>query len=178
MNTSQNLLTQLENRFNSNLHRHPNIVWSQVTQALQQHPAKLNALVLMEHTGGHPDVVQTNDSTRIVFMDCSPESPEGRRSLCYDATALASRKANKPAHSAVGLALEMGVELLTEADYALLQTVGSFDLKTSSWLHTPHEIRAAGGAIFGDKRYNRTFTYHNGAESYYGVRGFRAKVVL
>src|SRR6185369_5735503 len=134
------------------------------------HPAKLRSLAEMERTGGEPDVV----GRRYTFVDCSPESPSGRRSLCYDREALDSRREAKPANSAIDMASAMGIELLTEDQYRELQSLGEFDLKTSSWLATPADVRKLGGAIFGDRRYGRVFIYHNGAQSYYAARGFRA----
>jgi hypothetical protein len=131
----------------------------------------------MEDSGGEPDVVEQDAATgEFIFFDCAPESPAGRRSLCYDPAALASRKEHKPAHSALGMAADMGIELLTESEYLCLQQLGAFDTKTSSWLFTPPELRQLGGALFGDRRYNRVFIYHNGAESYYAARGFRGKL--
>src|SRR5690606_25455958 len=141
---------------------------------LRAHPVKLWTLSEMERTGGEPDVVSHDrKSGELVFFDCAPESPKGRRSVCFDPEALASRKANKPANSAVGMASEMGIELLTEAQYKALQELGAFDLKTSSWVQPPPAIRKLGGALFCDRRYDHVFTYHNGAESYYAARGFR-----
>lgn len=146
-----------------------------VKTKLEKNPSKLFSIHEMERTGGEPDVVLlTKKSSEIVFVDCCAESPSGRRSLCYDDEALRARKENKPKNSAVKMAHEMGVELLNEEEYGALQEVGDFDLKTSSWLKTPSDIRKKGGAIFGDKRYGRVFTYHNGAESYYAARGFRS----
>ncbi|MFC0262948.1 DUF4256 domain-containing protein [Fontibacter flavus] len=167
----------LQSRFNQNPQRHPNLIWEQVKTRLLEFPDKLSSLYDMENTGGEPDVVsQDSSSGAFVFFDCSAETPLGRRSFCYDQTALDSRKANKPQNSAKAMADMMGVNLLTEEEYFYLQTLGDFDTKTSSWLETPVEIRKKGGAIFGDKRFGRTFIYHNGAESYYGVRGFRASL--
>jgi hypothetical protein len=168
------LLEILESRFLKNLHQHPNLVWKNIAEKLKHSSLKLSALYAMEATGGEPNVVNFNQETKeYLFMDCSAETPLGRRSVCYDQEALDSRKANKPHNSAKGMAESMGVKLLTEEQYFFLQTLGDFDTKTSSWLVTPLEIRKKGGAVFGDKRYGRTFIYHNGAESYYAVRGFR-----
>lgn len=169
------LVHTLESRFHAN--RHPSLIWTQVEQKLT--PQALKTLQLMEETGGEPDLIAHNPETNeITFADCSQESPAGRRSLCYDHPALEKRRANKPANSAQNLAAEIGIQLLTEADYHQLQTLGEFDLKTSSWLQTPPEVRALGGAIFGDRRFNRVFIYHNGADSYYAARGFRGKIVI
>lgn len=171
------LVQTLETRFHANRHRHPSITWSQVEQKLT--PQALKSLQLMEETGGAPNLIAHNlETNEITFADCSQESPAGRRSLCYDHPALEKRRANKPANSAQNLAAEIGIQLLTEADYHHLQTLGEFDLKTSSWLQTPPEVRALGGAIFGDRRFNRVFLYHNGADSYYAARGFRGKIVI
>ena len=146
---------------------------------LEANPGALAVLQAMDDTGGEPDVIAHDPTSgAVTFADCTAESPSGRRSLCYDDEALHARKEAKPAGSAVGMAAAMGVTLLTEAQYAQLQTLGAFDRKTSSWLHTPPEIRALGGAIFGDRRYDRVFTYHNGVQSYYAVRGFRASLTV
>lgn len=177
LNASQRdeLLETLEKRFEQNMHRHEGLDWAKVRAKLEGSRAKLWSLGEMERTGGEPDVVD-HDGKRgdYLFVDCSAESPAGRRSLCYDPEALQSRKANKPKDSAVGLAAAMGVELVTEAQYRHLQTLGRFDTKTSSWVQTPAEIRKLGGALFCDRRYDHVFLYHNGAESYYAARGFRA----
>ena len=171
---SKALLQGLKARFEANLDRHPDLSWDAVAAQLADQPEKLWSLSEMERTGGEPDVVARDAGTgELLFFDCSPESPEGRRSLCYDQAAWESRKANKPEGSAVARAAEMGAVLLTEAQYFELQTLGEFDLKTSSWLQTSSAVRELGGAIFGDRRYDRVFIYHNGAESYYGARGFR-----
>lgn len=166
----------LRDRFENNPLRHPGLEWGQVLARLEARPAALWSLGEMERTGGEPDVVECGPGTgECLFMDCAAESPKGRRSLCYDGAALAARKEHKPAGSALDLAAAMGVELLTEAQYQWLQErCGPFDVKTSSWLLTPPEMRVLGGALFGDWRYGRVFFYHNGAESYYGARGFRA----
>jgi hypothetical protein len=169
------LLTILQTRFDKNRNRHPNLEWVMVLAALEAHPEKLWALHEMERTGGEPDVVGRDAQTgEFVFVDCSPESPVGRRSVCYDQAGQDARKDDAPAKgNAVGAAAAMGVELLSEEEYADLQKLGEFDVKTSSWLKTPPELRKLGGAIFGDRRYGRVFVYHNGAQSFYGARGFR-----
>jgi len=168
------LLEILKNRFEKNMHRHKSIDWANVQAKLEANPGKLWSLKEMERTGGEPDVVGYDKKTGdYFFYDCSAESPAGRRSLCYDGQALASRKENKPRFSAVDLATEMGIELLTETQYRELQQLGIFDIKTSSWIKTPDNIRKLGGALFCDRRYDHVFTYHNGAESYYAARGFR-----
>lgn len=171
------LLGALENRFEKNMHRHPGLEWAAVRDRLEANPGKLWSLSQMEETGGEPDVAGCDSQTgEFVFIDCSPESPGGRRSLCYDRAAWESRKEAKPAGSALGMAAAMGVELLSEAQYRALQELGEFDTKTSSWVATPAEIRRRGGALFCDRRYDHVFTYHNGAESYYAARGFRASL--
>lgn len=176
---SRELLHNLGARFEKNKTRHPHTDWHEVEKVLKSKPEKLWSLHQMEMTGGEPDIVELSGrGGEIIFVDCSTESPAGRRSLCYDAAALASRKENKPRHSALGMAGEMGVEILNEEDYRRLQSFGKLDTKTSSWLETPDAIRTLGGAIFGDFRYNQVFIYHNGAESYYAARGFRAKLRL
>jgi hypothetical protein len=170
----ETLIELLKDRFEKNSHRHREIEWPSVQTKLIKSPDKLWSLQEMENTGGEPDVVaydQQNDE--YLFMDCSPETPKGSRSLCYDREALESRKDHPPKNSAIDIAIEMGVELLTEEQYHQLQKLGEFDLKTSSWLATPDEIRQLGGALFADRRYGRVFVYHNGAQSYYAVRGFR-----
>lgn len=168
------LLETLRARFEAHPNRHTNLPWAKVQTRLEGRPERLEALAHMEATGGEPDVVGFDAKTNEYrFVDCSPQSPKGRHSLCYDPEALASRKEHKPKHSALGLAAEMGIELLTEAEYFELQQFGEFDTKTSSWLQTPPDIRQLGGAIFGDRRFGRVFVYHNGAESYYTGRGFR-----
>lgn len=177
MKTGQNeeLLETLKARFEENMTRHPGLDWDAVRARLQAQPEKLWSLAQMEHSGGEPDVVaHETGSGQFIFFDCSAESPSGRRSLCYDRAGLESRKEHRPANSAVDLARAMGVEILTEDQYRYLQTLGKFDAKTSSWLSTPPEIRKLGGSIFGDFRFGRVFVYHNGAQSYYGGRGFRA----
>lgn len=170
----QQLLAALKSRFEKNLHRHPDLEWCNIQARLEANPQKLWSLKQMEYTGGEPDVIGCDAKTaEYLFVDCSTESPPGRRSLCYDQAALEARKANKPSGSARQMAIEMGIELLTEAEYRALQTLGEFDTKTSSWIQTPAEIRKLGGALFCDRRYNTVFVYHNSAESYYAGRGFR-----
>lgn len=170
----QNLLDTLKQRFEQNEERHEKMGWDNVRLKLDENPEKLSVLHQMEETGGEPDVIGYEAETGMfLFCDCSKESPAERRSLCYDRSALELRKKNKPESSAVDRAAEIGIELLTEEQYRLLQTLGEFDLKTSSWLETPQEIRERGGAIFGDCRYGQVFVYHNGADSYYAARGFR-----
>lgn len=165
----------LKRRFKANMQRHPDLLWQEVLKRLENQVSNLYSLQQMEDSGGEPDVVILDNNTgEFIYCDCSAESPKGRRSLCYDPEALAARKENKPAGSATGMAAAMGIKLLSEKQYFLLQQLGDFDTKTSSWLETPAETRAHGGAIFGDKRYDRVFVYHNGAESYYAARGFRA----
>lgn len=179
MNAKQRtaLLTTLEDRFAANMGRHKGLTWADVAARLEKRPEALRAIAEMERTGGEPDVVGQDATTgAFVVMDCVAESPDGRRSVCYDREALDSRKEHKPAHSAMEMAAGMGVELLTEEQYAQLQAVGKFDTKTSSWLKTPDALRKLGGALFGDRRYNRVFVYHNGAQSYYAARGFRGVV--
>lgn len=168
------LLKILKARFEKNSQRHKGIDWNKVQDKLGKSADKLWSLQEMEKTGGEPDVVGYDKKTgEYIFYDCSPESPAGRRSFCYDREALNARKENKPKNSAMDMALSMGVEMLTEEQYRELQQLGSFDLKTSSWVKTPESIRKLGGAVFCDRRYNTVFLYHNGAESYYAARGFR-----
>lgn len=168
------LLETLKNRFEAHMKRHPNWSWNEVEKRLLANPDKLGVLQIMEDTGGEPDVVEMESGTdNLYFVDCSKETPAGRRNCCYDDEALASRKQYKPERSAVGMAKEMGIDLLSEEEYRRLQTFGEFDLATSSWVATPPAIRKLKGALFCDRRYNTVFLYHNGAESYYGVRGFR-----
>ncbi|MCF8255064.1 MAG: DUF4256 domain-containing protein [Bacteroidia bacterium] len=174
---TKELLLVLQTRFEKNQKRHPKLEWDLVRTKLETKPEKLWSLIEMERTGGEPDVVEFDKkSGEIVFVDCSAESPSGRRSLCYDQEGLDSRKENKPAHSAIAMANEMGSELLTEEEYRDLQKLGNFDAKTSSWVKTPDAIRKLGGALFCDYRYASVFVYHNGASSYYAARGFRASL--
>lgn len=175
----ETLLSTLAERFAQNKQRHPEITWAEVQSKLEHHPTKLEALYEMERTGGEPDVVGYEpQSGQFVFCDCAPESPAGRRSLCYDGAALAARKKNKPRGSAQEMAASFGIELLTEQEYRQLQTLGAFDQKTSSWVQTPAEIRELGGALFCDRRYGQVFVYHNGADSYYAARGFRGRLLV
>lgn len=174
---STELLTILKSRFEKNMGRHTAMDWKSVETKLVANPSKLWSLNEMEKTGGEPDVVVFDKKSKfLVFCDCSTESPAGRRSFCYDKAALDSRKENKPKHSAMAMAEEMGIEILTEDQYRILQKLGKFDLKTSSWVLTPPEIRKLGGALFCDRRYDQVFVYHNGAESYYAARGFRGVI--
>ena len=176
---TKELLGILQSRFEKNRHRHPVLKWEDVLKKLDQNKQKLWSLFQMEETGGEPDIIQLKDDSKsITFYDCAAESPKDRRSLCYDDAALQSRKANKPLGSAMLLAEEMGVKLLDEQEYLILQKVEAVDNKTSSWLLTSIEIRKKGGAIFGDHRFGRTFIYHNGAESYYSGRGFRSLLTI
>ncbi|WP_411824603.1 DUF4256 domain-containing protein [Leptospira sp. 'Mane'] len=171
------LLKTLKARFEKNMKRHKGIEWAKVQTKLEAHTDKLWSLHEMEITGGEPDVVGHDQKTgEYIFYDCSTESPKGRRSICYDRKALESRKEHKPENSAIDMATAMGVELLTEEQYRELQKLGNFDTKTSSWIETPADIRKLGGAIFADFRYDKVFVYHNGAESYYAVRGFRGSL--
>lgn len=171
---TQTLLGTLKTRFEKNPRRHLDFDWADIQARLEATPNKLWSLHQMEETGGEPDVVgRDDDSGEYLFFDCAAESPKGRRSLCYDRQAWESRKTARPEDNAQDVAADMGVVLLTEAQYRYLQTLGDFDTKTSSWLATPPEVRKLGGAIFGDQRYGRVFIYHNGAESYYAARGFR-----
>jgi hypothetical protein len=173
----EELLSALEARFQKYMNRHQGLEWANVQARLEANTGKLSSLLEMERTGGEPDVVGQDEETgEYVFYDCSAESPAGRRSICYDREALTSRKENKPKSSAIDMASAMGIEILTEEQYRALQTVGKFDTKTSSWVKTPSEVRTLGGAIFCDRRYNRVFVYHNGAESYYAARGFRGSL--
>lgn len=171
------LLETLKTRFEKNMHRHKGLDWAKVQAKLEANPEKLRSLGEMERTGGEPDVVGHDKKTgEYVFVDCSAESPSGRRSVCFDPEALASRKEHKPKDSALGMAADMGIEILTEEEYRRLQELGDFDTKTSSWVATPPAIRKLGGALFCDCRYDHVFTYHNGAESYYAARGFRGSL--
>jgi hypothetical protein len=171
------LLSVLKARFEKNLNRHQGVEWTKVQGKLEASPEKLWSLNEMEKTGGEPDVVGHDRKTgEYIFDDCSAESPKGRRSVCYDREALESRKEHKPKNSAMDMAAAMGIEILTEEQYRELQTLGSFDTKTSSWVKTPPDIRKLGGALFCDRRYDHVFLYHNGAESYYAARGFRGSL--
>ncbi|MDT3680351.1 MAG: DUF4256 domain-containing protein [Burkholderiaceae bacterium] len=171
------LLQTLEARFKANMHRHPGMNWAKVHARLETNPGALKSLHAMETTGGEPDLVGEDvKSGAVTFVDCSAESPAGRRSLCYDREALESRKENRPQGSAVETAAAMSVDLLTEEQYRALQALGDFDTKTSSWIQTPPNVRALGGALFCDRRYGRVFVYHNGAQSYYAARGFRGSL--
>ena len=167
----------LKARFEKNMNRHKGLEWAQIQAKLEANTEKLWSLYEMEKTGGEPDVVGFDEKTgETLFYDCSAESPKGRRSICYDREGLESRKEYKPENNATDMAAAMGIELLTEAQYRELQKMGAFDTKTSSWVKTPAEIRKLGGALFCDRRYNQVFVYHNGAESYYGIRGFRGSL--
>ncbi|HSD63141.1 MAG TPA: DUF4256 domain-containing protein [Ignavibacteriaceae bacterium] len=171
---SEELLKVLKTRFEKNMNRHKGIEWGKVLAKLEKNAEKLWSLSEMERTGGEPDVVGQDKKTgEYIFYDCSAESPKDRRSFCYDREALDSRKENKPKNNAIDMAAAMGIELLTEEQYRELQKLGNFDLKTSSWVKTPANIRKLGGAIYCDRRYDTVFVYHNGAESYYAARGFR-----
>lgn len=176
-NLKEIFLKALEIRFKENKHRHRHLDWQTVLKKLADHPDKIQILFRMEETGGEPDVVDFEDS-EICFVDCSKESPKGRRSFCYDDEALQKRKENKPANSAINFCKELGIELLTEQQYHFLQSLEAFDLKTSSWIKTPKKIRNLGGALFCDRRYETIFTYHNSAESYYSTRGFRGLLMI
>lgn len=170
----QELLQTLKARFDANMHRHKGVSWKDVLARLEAAPAALRALAHMEASGGEPDVIVLKDASgQVIFCDCSAETPAGRRSLCYDDKALHERKENKPQGSAVEMAAELGIELLSEEQYRALQQLGEFDVKTSSWIATPKDVRSLGGALFCDRRYGRVFVYHNGAQSYYAARGFR-----
>jgi hypothetical protein len=171
------LLRTLQQRFESHRERHRGLDWSRVLDRIQSNAAALASLAAMEASGGEPDVI-VQDAGSVVFCDCSPESPAGRRSLCYDRAALLARKENRPEGSAVETAADMGIELLSEEQYRALQQLGEFDLKTSSWIATPADVRALGGALYCDRRYGRVFTYHNGAQSYYAARGFRGRLLV
>jgi len=176
-NQRQEMLETLQERFEKNMNRHKGLAWSKVQSKLEADPSKLWSLSEMERTGGEPDVVAFDKKKgEFVFYDCSTESPKDRRSLCYDRQALDARRENKPTNDVVTMAASIGVELLTEDEYRALQKLGEFDLKTSSWVATPADIRKLGGAIFCDRRYNAVFTYHNGADSYYAARGFRGSL--
>ncbi len=169
----------LKTRFEKNTKRHEGIKWEDVQARLEAHPKKLWSLDEMEMTEGEPDVIGFDKKTgEYIFVDCSPESPKGRRSICFDHQALEARKEHKPANSATNMAADMGIELLDEEQYRELQQLGNFDTKTSSWIQTPDAIRKRGGALFCDRRYDHVFTYHNGAESYYAARGFRGMLKI
>ncbi len=173
----EELLSVLKARFGKNMNRHKGLEWAKIQSKLEAKTEKLWSLNEMERTGGEPDVVDYDKKTgEFIFYDCAAESPKGRRSLCYDREALDARKENKPENSAMDLAAEMGVEILTEEQYRELQKLGNFDAKTSSWVKTPSDIRKRGGAIFADYRYGNIFVYHNGADSYYAARGFRGSL--
>jgi hypothetical protein len=173
------LIEVLEKRFLKNTHRHKNLDWKLVESCIINNKNALQSLELMEKSGGEPDVIGIDTTTKkIVFVDCCKESPIGRRSCCYDKNALEARKEFKPKHSAVEWAKELGIELLDEEEYLQLQTIESFDTKTSSWIKTPTALRNLDGALFGDFRYGRVFIYHNGASSYYAARGFRGKLLV
>ncbi|MEH7442981.1 DUF4256 domain-containing protein [Bacillus sp. JJ1122] len=174
---SEELLRTLKDRFEKNMNRHNGLEWAKVQAKIEANPEKSWSLHEMEGTGGEPDVIGLDGETgEYIFYDCSAESPKGRRSVCYDRKALESRKQHKPENSAMDMAASMGIELLTEEQYRDLQELGNFDLKTSSWVQTPDNIRNLGGAIFCDRRYNTVFVYHNGADSYYAARGFRGSL--
>jgi hypothetical protein len=171
------LIGTLKARFEKNMSRHKGLDWAKVEARLAGNAKKLQSLHEMETSGGEPDVIGQDKKTgEYIFVDCSAESPNGRRSVCYDGAALAARKEHKPKSSAQDMAADMGIELLTEEEYRALQKLGAFDTKTSSWIQTPDEIRKRGGAIFADRRYDHVFVYHNGAESYYAARGFRGSL--
>jgi hypothetical protein len=178
MKTSERdaLTATLKARFEKNMHRHGGIEWAAVHARLERNLDALRSLHAMEASGGEPDVIAADESEHITFCDCSAESPSGRRSLCYDKAALDSRKENKPDGSAVEIAAEMGIGLLTEQQYRELQRLGEFDTRTSSWVLTPPDVRSLGGALFCDRRYGKVFLYHNGAQSYYAARGFRGRL--
>jgi hypothetical protein len=168
------LIETVSARFGTHARRHPDVRWSDVLARLEKSASALESLAAMEASGGEPDVIGRDPATgAFLFCDCAPESPSGRRSLCFDREALDERKEAKPKGSAMEAAASMGIELLTEAQYRALQELGEFDLKTSSWIATPEDVRSRGGALFGDRRYGRVFVYHNGAQSYYAARGFR-----
>lgn len=173
----QELIKTLKARFEKNMPRHKGLDWAKIQAKLEANTEKLWSLNAMEETGGEPDVVGLDNKTgEYIFFDCAEESPKGRRSICYDHEALEARKENKPKDSAINMAEDMGVEILTEEQYRELQQLGKFDMKTSSWIKTPADIRKLGGAVFCDRRYNTVFLYHNGAESYYAARGFRGSL--
>jgi hypothetical protein len=174
---NEELIRTLKSRFEANIHRHKDIEWSDVQLKLEASPVKLWSLYEMERTGGEPDVVGFDSKAcGYIFFDCSPESPAGRRNVCYDQKAMESRKSFPPSNNAAGMAASMGIELLTEEEYRRLQELGDFDTRTSSWIRTPSAIRKLGGALFADRRYGTVFVYHNGASSYYAARGFRGSL--
>jgi hypothetical protein len=176
---NEELLRTLKTRFDKNMQRHEGLEWEKVKKKLEASPMKIWSLHEMERTGGEPDVVGFDATTgEFIYFDCSAESPEGRRNVCYDHEALLARKKFPPEDSAMNMAEAMGIELLSEEQYRALQKLGKFDLKTSSWILTPADIRKLGGAIFADRRYNTVFVYHNGADSYYGARGFRGSLMV
>lgn len=175
--SKEELLRKLEERFNKNMARHPGLEWETVLEKLKSNPKKLDTLREMEVTGGEPDVVVFPEDV-VAFVDCSAESPAGRRSCCYDRKAWESRKQHKPATNAMDAAAEIGVEILSETQYRALQELGKFDTKTSSWIMTPDAIRNLGGALFCDRRYDQVFVYQNGADSYYGARGYRSMLKI
>ncbi len=172
----EELLSELKARFERNMNRHPDLDWARIRTRLEASTDTLWSLHEMERTGGEPDVVGDGTTGEYIFIDCSAESPNGRRSVCYDREGLESRKEHRPENTAIDMAVAMGIDLLTEEEYRALQTVGDFDTRTSSWIATPGDIRALGGALFADRRYGTVFVYHNGAQSYYGARGFRGSV--
>ena len=173
----EDLIESVRDRFVKNMARHPDLEWREVLVRLQTAPEKLRSVAEMERTGGEPDVIGRDaKSGEIVFADCSPETPKGRVSVCYDRVGMDSRKEHKPQNNAIDMAAAIGAELLTEEEYHQLQKLGEFDTKTSSWLKTPDETRNLGGALFGDRRYGRVFIYHNSASSYFAARGFRASL--
>jgi Protein of unknown function (DUF4256) len=176
-NQHDDLLQVLKTRFEKNMARHVGIAWADVRARLEGHPAALKSLQQMEATFGEPDVIGRDEASgQFIFCDCSPESPTGRRSTCYDGEARETRKEHRPESSALEMAAAMGIELLTEEQYRGLQTFGEFDTKTSSWIRTPPDVRVLGGALFCDRRYGKVFVYHNGAQSYYAARGFRGSL--
>lgn len=173
------LLETLRARFEKNMRRHPDLAWPEIEARISASPPALASLSAMEASGGEPDLIgRDEESGALVFCDCSPETPQGRRSICYDRAALDARKENKPRGCAEEMAADIGITLLTEEQYRALQELGEFDRKTSSWIATPPDVRALGGALFCDRRYGRVFTYHNGAESYYAARGFRGLLTV
>lgn len=174
---AEEIMQVLKARFEKNMNRHESVDWTRVQKKLEASPDKLRSLHEMETTGGEPDVIG-KEGDNYIFVDCSAESPKGRRSICYDRVALESRKENKPWSNALEMAAAMGIRILNEEQYRQLQQLGKFDTKTSSWIETPADIRKLGGALFGDRRYNTVFTYHNGAESYYAARGFRGMLIV